>query len=174
MLPTLKTERLYFRPLQESDLAPFTDMQSNANVMRYAGEMKPMSTEECEKDLLRILDIYQKEPLHFRIWAVCLKKNDEFIGTGALITEDNKHEIGYRMREKFWGNGFGTELNNGILELAFDHYGFDEVWAEADQRNTASVKILDRSLKRIKAFFNEESKTDDFYYELSKLEYEKK
>lgn len=174
MLPSLDNNCLTFRPLSWDDLEAFTDLQSNKNVMRYCGDMRPMTTDECRQDLERILTIYEKEnPIQFRIWAVCLKGQNELIGTGALISANDKHELGNRIREKYWNQGLGKEINQGLLKLAFEHYQVDEVWAEVDQRNTASIKILDASLKRIKAYFNEEYQTHDFYYALSKADYEK-
>lgn len=132
--------------------------------MLYVGQA-PMNREESLSNLNELFDHYQADD-GFRVWGAFDKETHELTGTTALITEDGKHEIGFRLCERFWGKGLGTEMAQATLKYGFEKLQFDEIWAEVDQRNSGSVKILDKTMKRQKAFFNEESQTDDFYYTL--------
>jgi RimJ/RimL family protein N-acetyltransferase len=166
------SERIYIRHFALSDLASFHDMQSNPNVMKFVGQ-QPMSESESEANLRKVMDHASNPTDGFRVWGAFLKETDEMIGTCAIISSTADHEIGYRLREIFWGNGLGFELANAVLKYAFNSLKIELIFAEVDQRNTASIKILDKTMYRIRAFWNESSQTNDYYYELSKANYEK-
>lgn len=169
-----ETDRLIARELSKSSLSDFHDMQSNPNVMKYVGQ-KPMSENESEANLDRLMKHYANPESGFLVWGVFTKKSKELIGTAALIIEDDGQtaELGYRLREKYWGQGFGTEISAGLINHAFLSLKLEGIFAEVDQRNVPSIHILDQTMKRIKSFWNEESSTDDYYYELKKADYEK-
>ena len=169
-----ETDRLIAKELSKSNLSAFHDMQSSPNVMKYVGQ-KPMSEDESEANLDRLMDHYNNPESGFLVWGVFDKKSNELIGTAALIIEDDGQtaELGYRLREKFWRQGFGSEISAGLINHAFLSLKLEGIFAEVDQRNVASIHILDQTMKRIKAFWNEESSSDDYYYELNKADYEK-
>lgn len=149
-------------------------MQSNPNVMKYVGQ-KPMSETESQENLDSLIQHYNEHESGFLVWGIFDKKSNEFIGTGALIIEgDGKTaELGYRLREKYWRQGFGSEFSAGLINHAFLSLKLEGIFAEVDQRNVSSIHILDRTMKRMKAFWNEESSSDDYYYELNKIDYDK-
>ncbi|MBD3636948.1 MAG: GNAT family N-acetyltransferase [Crocinitomicaceae bacterium] len=168
-----ETERLIVRQLSLSDHGTFHDLQSNPSVMQYTGQA-PMNEEESLADLQHVIAHYSDASSGFRVWGVYLKNSGENIGTGALISEKGQHEIGFRLREDFWKMGYGKELAQGLLEYGFDQLQFDKIFAEVDEQNEGSIKILDKVLDCIRKFHNPETDTDDYYYELTRNEYEKR
>jgi ribosomal-protein-alanine N-acetyltransferase len=158
------TERLYVRLLKLSDLPEFTDLQTNPNVARYTMG-KAQTPAECKADLEKVLNHYQAND-GFRVWAVCLKASNELIGTVAIISTGDGNEIGYRFREKFWGNGYGLEATKGLIKYAFEKLNLPHLFAEVDERNPHSIAILDRTMKRVKSFWNEKDQTQDLLFEL--------
>lgn len=165
-----KTERLEIRKLVLADLDHFIDLQSNPNVMQFVGA-PAMSKDECEADLIKVISLYAKSEKGFCIWGVYL--NEELVGTCAIIQQDNANEIGYRLREKFWKQGFGGELTEGLIKYAFDDLQLNDLWAEADVSNIGSVKLLEKYMNRIDKVWNESDGCWDYKYELKKKEYEK-
>lgn len=164
-----KTSRLQVRNLSINDAVPFHEMQGNENVLRYVfGEIK--SFEENEKELKDLIDKYNKPKNGYWIWAIERESDQAFIGTAAIIVdENNEGEIGYRFLEKYWGNGYGAEVANGLIEYGFSEMKLKVVFAIADVKNTASIKILEQtSLEFIKEEWNEKDQCTDRFYRKEK------
>jgi ribosomal-protein-alanine N-acetyltransferase len=161
-----ETERLYVRCLSNDDLPAFTDLQTNPKVAKYAMG-KAQTTEEAKADLQKVLNHYKAKD-GFRVWAVCQKSTDEMVGTVAIISNDEGNEIGYRFRESYWGKGFGLEATQGLIHYAFETLKLPNLFAEVDERNPHSIAILDKTMNRIKSFWNERDQTQDLLYKLSK------
>ena len=79
------------------------------------------------------------------MWAVTAKSTGEFLGTCAIVPNLDRSEIGYRLLRRFFGNGYGQEICDGLIDFAIARLKLDEIVALVDTRNVASVKILDRS-----------------------------
>ena len=168
----MQSDRLYCRKLHSNNLESFFELQSNPKVMQYVGRL-PMTFDECKEDLKHVISHYSDQDSGFRVWGFFQNTDHELIGIGAIISNEKGNEIGYRIREKYWGKGFGMEITEMIISYAFDQLNLDSIFAEVDQRNLHSIKILDQMLSNKRAFFNTVDQTDDFYYELSRQEYEK-
>ena len=92
-----------------------------------------------------------------------------FIGLCAFLkNNENENEIGYRLREKYWRKGFGTEVTIGLLNYGFDHLKMEKITADVDTRNVNSIKILEKFMDAKKEFFNEEDDCTDRRYEVNK------
>ncbi len=164
-----ETSRLQIRLLQLSDAIPFHEMQGNANVLRYAfGEVK--SFEENKEELKDLIQKYNIPENGFWIWAIERKSDQLFVGTAAIIVDEKKEaEIGYRFLEKYWGNGYGAEVAENLIEYGLAKMKLQAIYAIVDTRNIASVKILDKtSLKFIKEKWNEDDQCMDRFYRKDK------
>tara|TARA_R110002073_G_scaffold8207_1_gene45624 strand:- start:71458 stop:71970 length:513 start_codon:yes stop_codon:yes gene_type:complete len=161
-----ETQRLLVRKLVVSDLKPFHEMQSNPKVMQYAdGEVKSLETHEAElKDLI---DFYEKENNDFWIYAIERKLDDEFIGTLALVKDDQKEdEIGFRFLEKYWGFGYGFEICKGLI-LYSNSIQLPKLVGYVVDVNIASGKILEKcNFKVIEKGIEPISKLPETKYEL--------
>ncbi|XLS30336.1 GNAT family N-acetyltransferase; N-acetyltransferase [Flavobacteriaceae bacterium M23B6Z8] len=166
MEPIFKTKRLLVRELTTDDLAPFHEMQGNVNVMRYVGT-PPMNLEENRKDLEKVLSAYPTPENEFNVWAVTTKPGG-FVGTVALLKNDKAEwEIGYRLLESKWGNGYGSEITAGLINYAFRIHKVDILVAYVDKRNEASVHILSKYMRFVKEFWNEVDQCTDLKFEIN-------
>jgi RimJ/RimL family protein N-acetyltransferase len=52
--------------------------------------------------------------------------------------------MGYCLDDAAWGQGFATEAAGALLEWAFDTLELNRVQAEADTRNVASARVLEK------------------------------
>jgi [ribosomal protein S5]-alanine N-acetyltransferase len=163
-----ETKRLAVRQLQEADFEPFHEMQSNPRVMRYTTG-RPMGEDENRQDLARLRQRYADPNDDFRVWAVIRKADGAFAGTCALIlNEQGEREIGYRFLQRYWGQGYGLEITEGLIDYAFGPAGLKRLVAYVYSDNTPSVAILERSRFRlVKEFFNEAENCLDRLYEVS-------
>ncbi|WP_083261290.1 GNAT family N-acetyltransferase [Crocinitomix algicola] len=168
-----ETERLIVRELIPNDLKHFHTMHSNVNVMKFTGDTVK-SYQEDEEDIARLISNYRKVDNDFWVWAVVLKKNNQFIGTCALIGNDErqfdptKYEIGYRLDEPYWNNGFASEITPALINFAFEKFGKTELMAEVDELNKASVKVIEKNMIYLKTQFNPKFKSNDRIYIIRK------
>ena len=159
-----ETERLVVRLLAETDLTGFYDMHSNPKVMQFTSG-KVTSLAENKEDLQKVIQAYSAPANNFWIWAVERKNDGAFVGTTALIeNEEGENEIGYRLREKYWGNGYGKEVAAGLIRHGFEGMGFKTLVAYVFTENHASVSILERNMVLEKEFYNKEAKCMDRKY----------
>lgn len=85
------------------------------------------------------------------------KDNPEMIGLCLFLTNDeNDKELGYRFRSNYWGKGYGTEIARGMIDYYFNRLNVEKVAADVNIENIGSVKILEKFMKPVKEFFNQE------------------
>ncbi|OSY87626.1 hypothetical protein WH52_09275 [Tenacibaculum holothuriorum] len=161
-----ETKRLSVRKLKVSDLEAFFELESNPKVLQYAtGE--PKSLKESEEDLLQLINRYNNIENDFWIYAIERKDTNEFIGTVALIKDDEGNdEIGYRFIERFWGNGYATEICEGLVSYC-KSIGIKKLIGCVVDVNIASAKILQRfNFKEVEKFVSDDIGLPETKYEL--------
>ncbi|BDD10828.1 hypothetical protein FUAX_32600 [Fulvitalea axinellae] len=164
------TERLAARELMPADADHYFDMMGNPNVMNPIPR-EVMSREESDAHLENFLntDMSQTDT---KVWAIEIKDGKEFIGLCAFLKNDeNEDEIGYRLREKYWRRGLGTEITRGLIEFGFGKMGMEKITADVDTRNLNSVKILEKFMSPAKEFFNDSDDCVDRRYELFRADW---
>lgn len=158
-----ETTRLYARNLFDADFDAFHAMQSDDEVMRYTTG-RGLDEAENRRQLKMCIDCYSKPGNDFWVWAIVRKTDEQFVGTCAVVPNENRAEIGYRLLRRFFGRGYGQEICNSLIDYCIDQRGLNEIIAYTDVRNVASTKILDRSrLQFIEETTNENELTDRFY-----------
>ena len=158
-----ETPRLKIRNLELNDFDPFHEMQSNPKVMQFTTG-RPWTKEENKASLNKCINHYAQPGNNFWVWAGERKADGEFIGTAAIVEEN---EIGYRFLEKYWGQGYGQEIADGLINYAFGKLGVEKVIAFVEPENIGSVKILERTvLEFIKEYIHPDDGKLVRYYEL--------
>lgn len=158
-----ETRRLIVRNLVESDFEAFHEMQSDEEVMRYTTG-RALDESENRRQLRMCIDSYSKQGNDFWVWAVVRKDDGRLVGTCAVVPNESRPEIGYRLLRRCFGMGFGQEICDGLVEYCIHEQKLDEIIAFTDVRNVASTKILDRSpLRFIEETTNEDGLADRFY-----------
>ncbi|RMA57140.1 GNAT family N-acetyltransferase [Ulvibacter antarcticus] len=150
-----ETERLIIRELTADDKELFFDLQGNAKVMNPI-PLEAMSRAESDEKLEDLIKLY-KEHTDRIYWAIDLKENVEFIGIAMLLTnEDGDKELGYRLREKHWKQGYGTETAEGVIQYSFDQLKLEKITADANVSNLGSLKILSKLMQPVKEYYCKE------------------
>ena len=163
-----QTERLLIRTLKNEDADHYFDMMGNPNVMSPIPR-EVMTKEESDAHLNMFIrkDLSVK---NVKAWGIETKDKNEFIGLCAFLKNtENEDEIGYRLREKHWRKGFGTEVTVGLLNYGFDQMKMEKITADVDIRNLNSIKILEKFMSAQKEFFNESDNCTDRRYEIVKI-----
>jgi RimJ/RimL family protein N-acetyltransferase len=182
MNPIFNTENFTIRGLKLTDFEPFHEMQGNSSVMRFV-RGKPLTYQENKEELDKLVSSYNISDNDFWIFAVERKKDRSFIGTVAFVKsedhgevrdkdnlilniKEDECEIGYRLLEKYWGNGYAREIVDGLVEYARE-IGFKRLIACAANENIASLKILKQlGFQFVNNFISEDLKIPEQKFEL--------
>jgi len=141
----LETERLALRRFTADDADLLIELDSDPAVMRYLTGGEPTAPEVVrERDLPNILAGYEKWGGNFGLFAAHEKDSGAFIGWFILRPEPggplDEVELGYRLRQAAWGNGYATEGSRALLGEAFTELGVRLVWAETMSVNHGSAR----------------------------------
>ncbi|WP_419820178.1 GNAT family N-acetyltransferase [Acinetobacter sp.] len=142
----LETPRLILRQWQVRDFDVFADLNADPDVMRYF----PAALSKNESDLLagRFQDTITEYGWGF--WAVELKENQQFIGFVGLANQAEKFtfspcvEIGWRLAQQYWHQGYATEAAQQCLKFAFEKLTLEQVVSFTTVLNQASEKVMQR------------------------------
>jgi RimJ/RimL family protein N-acetyltransferase len=144
-LPTLEAERLRLRALSERDVAEVYELYADREAVRF-GYAPPMeSLADAGRLIDQTLELARERTLfHF---GVADRERDRIIGHATLFRwdrEQRRAELGYSIRRDLWGRGLGTEAVSTLIAFAFETLGLRRIEADADPRNTASIRVLEK------------------------------
>ncbi|SCF07982.1 GNAT family N-acetyltransferase [Micromonospora mirobrigensis] len=143
--PTLHTTRLTLRPFTDADADGLFALQSNAHVLRY-WDSPPWTEPARAERFLAVCRRMAEEGTGARL-AVDRVSDGAFIGWCTLHRwnpEFRSASLGYCFTETSWGHGYATEAARALLGWAFDTLDLNRVQAEADTRNLASGRVLEK------------------------------
>lgn len=139
----LQTDRLLLRKFNSSDAQHMFDLNTDAEVLKFTGDLPFNSINEAKKFLKNYTD-YQKNG--FGRWAVILKSNGKFIGwCGLKLNEENLVDIGFRFFKQEWNKGYATEATNGVLNYGFEKLNLSTIIGRVSSNNAASIKVLEKA-----------------------------
>ena len=143
--PTLHTARLLLRPFAEADTDAIFALQSNPRVLRY-WHVPPWHQRAQAERFIAGCRQMEHQGTGARL-AIERSADDMFIGWCHLSQWNPVYRsarIGYCLDDAAWGNGFATEAAGAVLQWAFDTLDLNRVQSEADTRNTASARVLEK------------------------------
>jgi RimJ/RimL family protein N-acetyltransferase len=156
----IRTERLLLRPIDVArDLPAMHSYRSIPEVCRYVpfvpGTLEALAERMEDPERTRsVLDAQAEGQVLFCV--VERRDTGEVIGDLVLFwhSDSDRHaEVGYVLHPDQEGHGYATEAVRALVGLAFDHAGAHRVSARLDERNTASVRLLERLGFRHEATF---------------------
>jgi RimJ/RimL family protein N-acetyltransferase len=128
----IETERLILRGWREADVEPFIRHTNTPAVMRWLGGVR----DEAQVREMLVGKFNQwLEERGFTFWAVERREDGELLGfCGLKIADDpgtgiqGLTEVGWRLREDVWGQGYAKEAAVASLDFAFDRAGPRRWW----------------------------------------------
>lgn len=145
MLPN-PTARLRLRPWVSADARPFREMNADKRVMEYF----PATLSGAESDALLDRICAHHEQHGFGLWAVELRATSAFIGfTGLAIPSWDARfapcvEVGWRLVQEYWGQGYATEAARAALAFGFDELRLEEIVSFTAAVNERSQRVMQR------------------------------
>lgn len=144
----IETARLILRDWREDDIAPFIRHTNTQKVMRWLGGVQ---TEARLTDAIRGRMMRWQEERGFTFWALERIADGALLGFCGLKLADTPgspieglHEVGWRLREDAWGQGYAREAAIAAIDFAFERLGSPRVAAITFAGNEASWGLMER------------------------------
>ncbi len=143
----IRTERLTLRAIAAADADAMLGYKSVPEVVRFVpyGVLDRAAVEE------KIRSVWSRSRFDQPGDAACLAVEES--ATGRLIGDvvffwrsetDRTGEVGYSFHADVAGRGYATEAVRALLELGFGPMGLHRIIARVDERNEASVRVVER------------------------------
>ncbi|HEY7034920.1 MAG TPA: GNAT family protein [Thermomicrobiales bacterium] len=136
-------ERVYLRAVEDDDSDEFA-YWSRREPETFFDNGRPIRSPLSSAALHKKLA--EEDPPHWIRFAICLRKNDEVIGSNGLEgidvinrTAETETEI---FRVEYRGKGYGTEAKHLLLAYAFERLGLHMVKSYVWESNTRSAAAL--------------------------------
>jgi RimJ/RimL family protein N-acetyltransferase len=154
----IRTERLVLRPFADADADAVLDMQSRPEFVRYL--MWDVMDREAVAAFVerRVRQTAIDGDDTALLLAITVPPSDRVVGELMLRLSSSRHrqgEIGWSLHPDAQGHGYATEAAREGLRLAFEDLGLHRVVADADPRNTGSIRIMERLGMRHEALYRE-------------------
>jgi ribosomal-protein-alanine N-acetyltransferase len=155
----LETQRLLLRPLTEADLDDLYALYRQPDLMRYITG-QPRSYTKTQERLRSHMAEYKR--YGFGLCATILKANGEMIGRCGLEPVNRatglEGNMAWMFKKAYWGQGLATEFGQAMLPYGFERLHLRRIFATADHRNVASIRVMQKLGMRL-------ARTDDFEVE---------
>jgi RimJ/RimL family protein N-acetyltransferase len=142
----LHTKRCVLRQWKDSDLAPWCEMNADAEVRRY------FPSKATEEEALAAAQRYRDAIAQrgWGTWALEIPGVLAFAGfVGLMVPHFDAPwipavEIGWRLPRTTWGQGFATEAAQAALDFGLSHLNLREIVAVTVPANMPSRRVMDR------------------------------
>jgi RimJ/RimL family protein N-acetyltransferase len=142
----IETERLLVRAWHDEDVAPFSILNSDPEVLRFLGIG---GTPEESRAFVARQQAMQAELGHC-LWALERKEDYALLGfcgvrPGVPDTPiAGELEIGWRLGSGSWGRGYAREAAAACLDWSFESRGVPRVVAITVEANARSRRLMER------------------------------
>jgi RimJ/RimL family protein N-acetyltransferase len=164
----IETDRLILREWVDSDRLILKNIINTPGMMRYFGAL--MTDEEYDQFFERFLDDQRRGG--FCYWAVTLKRERRLIGTCGLRKADDypaespvfgMHEIGWRIGEDWWRQGFALEAAKGVVKWLWANSDAEILAAWTSELNVPSQSLMRRlgMIRRVDLDYDHHRVPDD-------------
>jgi RimJ/RimL family protein N-acetyltransferase len=141
----IPTPRLLLRSWRRDDVAEYASGCNTPGVMRWLGGVQSRAALRCEIDYF----IASEARDGFTYWAVERRADRALLGFCGLIVIEERDcpfkgnvEVGWRIRQDAWRNGFAFEAASAVLAHAFKRLRLPEIVSRVSGGNTASRKLM--------------------------------
>ncbi len=149
----IETDRLILRNYCKTDINDFFEYMSLEYTAQFE-DFDPMTYEECAAALNRRITmdnalVVELKPEHKVIGDVNYSVADDDI-------RDRTFVIGYDFNVKYEKHGYATEACTALVDYIFGKLGGRRVYAECNDDNLNSIKLLERLNFRREGYFLED------------------
>lgn len=146
----LHTERLTLRPCTLADLDAVHELWTDPDIRRFLFDDRTLSRQEASDFLAASDESFAQQG--YGLWLFFERSGDAAGGqsstiagfSGLMAVPDQPPSAVFGTRPQLWGRGYATESTAAVLRYVFDELGLEQVVADVDEPNTASIRVLER------------------------------
>lgn len=137
-----ETERLLVRRWRDSDLPALLAVYGNAEAMRWVGDSRAITHEECVQWLAVTRSNYEKRG--YGMFAIEERFSPGAVGFCGIVHPGGQPEpeVKYALLRSHWGRGLATEAVSGLIAYGARTHKLAFIIATTAPRNTASHRVL--------------------------------
>jgi RimJ/RimL family protein N-acetyltransferase len=146
-----RTKRLCLRTWKRGDGKRFAELCNTPVVMKYLGGVQ--SQRSLREDVAWFGECF--DSYGHTLWVVERLEDGAFLGfagldkllsSSGMVPDhlDGQVEIGWRLREDAWGQGYATEAAAVSLDIAFRILRITHVISRAAAGNLGSIRIMEK------------------------------
>lgn len=140
------SQRLGFRCWEDEDIIPMTDINADTEVMKFFPATQ--GREQTVAFIQRMQTQYGEKGYCY--FAVDTLHDGRFIGFIGLSFQTFEApftpcvDIGWRLAQSSWGNGYATEGALGCVQYGFQLPGIEEIYSMAPLVNEPSIRVMQK------------------------------
>jgi [ribosomal protein S5]-alanine N-acetyltransferase len=140
-----ETPRLILRRITAADAPLIYALNSSPGVLQYLHE-RELTNEADARQIITDIILPQYTLYNLGRWAMQLKQGNTFIGWCGLKyrPELEETDLGYRLMQQYWGQGYATEAAAHTLQYGFEALNLQTITGRAHIDNIASWKVLEK------------------------------
>jgi RimJ/RimL family protein N-acetyltransferase len=140
----VRSERLRYHLVEPATLDAFHSLVQDEHVRRYMMDGNVFSREWSEQRIRESQALFERRGVG--IWLAHEKNMNEVVGFCGFWTSPGcpDPQLIYAMFERFSGRGFATEMARASIAQARTQPSFEEIEADVDEVNAASVRVLEK------------------------------
>lgn len=141
----IETERLLLKNISIDDRNFIFSQFSDDAVNRYLFDAEPLTDMEGADEIINFY-ILPEPPLQNR-WIIIRKSDGTKMGTCGFHCwnqSEGKIEVGYDLKEKFWGKGYMQEAMKEIITFAIEKMSIKEIIACIYIDNQRSIRLAEK------------------------------
>jgi [ribosomal protein S5]-alanine N-acetyltransferase len=173
----LTTGRLLLREFLPTDYDAVYAYASDPRVTRYMlyAARDPTDTREY---LARVLAYQRNAPRYVWELAVTQRTDGQLIGACDItLLKPGEGDLGYMLRHESWGQGYGTEIAQALIDAGFGALGLERIFSTVSVENARSVRVLEKAGLRWEALYRRFAQAkgrswDCHLYATSRVEWE--
>ena len=143
--PDLRTERLLLRSFRPADASEVQNLAGNYNVSKMTLNIPhPYQSGMAEEWIGSHQGSWDAKT---RVaYAIIKPDTQQLLGAISLVRIVGKEgELGYWVREPYWGMGYCTEATKELIKFSFQKLGLERIVAEHLTSNPASGRVMEKA-----------------------------
>ena len=137
-----ETSRCLIREMVAEDAKALYDILSDPETAKFMKDKPGSIQEEQEKLSSYVKHVYSF--FGYGYWGIISKESGELIGRAGFKEGEFPLETGYSIKRSEWGKGLATEVLKELVRYAKDELDCNEVYANIDERNIASLRVAEK------------------------------
>ena len=140
----MQSARLRYQPVEPGTLDAFHRLVQDEHIRRYMMDGNVFPREWSEQRVRDSRALFERRGVG--IWLAYEKGTDELVGFCGFLVAPSfpEPQLLYAMTGPFSGRGFAMEMARVSIAQARTRPGFEEIVADVDEVNAASVRVLEK------------------------------